>query len=436
MAVINWRGAVGIAMVASMWLVGNIVHAGSVAVPDVPDMKVNLSISPYIDQSEAFHGIDQGFYGDVGITIGPDKFGINVPPDQVAPLLAAGSIDFGKTAPSIILPSLPGAPMLRHYAYSDLFLGYAIVCQKGFKTVADYEAEGMGIHEAVAAAVQQLVGKTFVMAPEAGPAVLYNPAFKKGGISLDDMEVIRVQDAQGLALMKSGEGDCQLPGVPIRITLESLGMAPVVTSLDVARVAEASLDSLELRAVSLNGWATTQGYWEKNRDTVLRMASVGWRINDYIEEDLDRAIASHIPFVNQLAGTNLGAEEGMVVYTSLDPFYTFDGQTEWFQDQSSIFLHTRLIDVQILALEESGEFPKGKYTYKDISIAEEVYQAMLSYKMDAEDAFRRLDRLGIRPGGDDLTTVEGAYAKALQYHVWRDYLDAARFAEAALAAAN
>jgi hypothetical protein len=402
-------------------------------VPTVPKVSVRLSISPYVDQSEAYIGIVKGFYKDIGVTIEPAPNGKNVPPDQVASLLEAGTIDFAKTAPAIILPSLPQAPDLRHYAYSDLFLGFAIMCQPGFKSAMDFQSEGQDSNQAIASAVKQMVGKTFVFAPEPGPAILYEPSFAKANIGLKDMKVVRVQDAQGLALMTSHRADCQLPGAPIRVTLQSKGFVPIVTSFDLAQAAQPSVDSKELRAISLNGWATTAKYWEKHPDTVLRMASVGWRINDFISANLDQAIAIHVPFVNQLAGTSLTPEEGKVIYTELDPFFTFDKQQAWFEDQGSVYYQSRLIEAQIKAQEESKAFPAGKYTYKDISIAADVYEAMKTYKADTEAQFQKLDSKGITPGGAS-STAGGLYASAKRYYEWRDYLDADRFAKAAVAA--
>lgn len=408
----------------------------AVEVPEVPEVTVDVAISPYVDQSEIFHGVEQGFYNDLGITVGPEKYGLNVQYDQVPSVLASNRVDIAKFAVSSIVPALEQSPGLINMSYSDLFVGFAIMCQPdgGFKTVKEFQAEGKDLDTAIAEAAKQLVGKTFVFAPEPSPLVLIDPAFAKAGISLEDMEVIRVQDPQGLALMESGEADCQLPGAPVRITLESLGYKPVIDMMDVGQAAKPSVDSPELRALSLNGYTTTKDFWEKNRDTVLRFASVGWRINDYINEDISRAVAAHIPFVNQLAGTSMTEPEGMAIYTKLDPFFTIDDQKEWFEDENSVFYQSRLIDAQILGFEESGELEPGKYTYKDISIAEEVYKAMMGYKADAEDAFTNLDTLGVKPGGEDLSTAEGLYAKAKQYYEWRDYLDAARFAEAAMTA--
>lgn len=407
---------------------------GTAQAPVVPQVSVNLAISPYIDQSESYIGVEKGFYKDVGITIGPDTYGKVVQPNQVAPLLAAGTIDFAKTAPSIVIPSLPSAPSIRSYAYSDLFLGFAIICQPEFKTVADFVKEGASQREAIASATKQLVGKTFAVSSDPGVAILYQSAFEKAGISLDDMNVLRVEDAQGFGLMTSNRADCQLPGAPIRVSLQAKGFVAVVTSADIAQIATTS-DYMDLQAISQNGWATTLEYWEKNRDTVLRMASVGWRINDLINADLDQAIQIHVPYVNKIAGTSLTLDEGRIMYTDLDPFITFENQAEWFNDSESVYYQSRIINAAIKAQEEAGTLPAGKYTYKDISIAAEVYQAMLDYKAEAEGYFSQLDSKNVSPSdsGDEASKL---YSQAKQFFEWRDYLDASRFAEAALAAAG
>lgn len=404
-------------------------------IPEIPQTTVNVAIAPYADESEVFHGVEQGFYKDVGITIGPEKYGLNVPYEQIPSVLASGRVDTAKYGFAALVPSLPQDTGIKTFSFSDLFVGFAIMCQPDFKTVKDFQAEGKDLDIAIAEAAKQMVGKTFVFAPDPSPLILIEPAFAKAGISLDDMEVIRVQDPQGMALMESKEADCQLPGAPIRVTLESLGYSPVIDMMDVAQAAEPSIDSAELRALELNGYVTTDDYWETNRDTLLRFASVGWRINDFINEDIDRAVASHIPFLNQLAGTTLNQDEGKAIYTKLDPFFTIDDQRDWFEQPASIFYHPTVIGAHIKGYEESGELPAGKYTYKDVSIAEEVYNEMMTYKADAEVAFDKLNLAGIKAEKGSSETPEGLYGMALEFYHWRDYLDAARFSEAALIAA-
>ncbi len=267
----------------------------AVTIPIVPQVTVNVAISPYVDQSEVYLGVQQGFYKDVGITVGPTQYGYGlvIPYDQTPSVLASGRVDVAKYAVASIVPALPQNPGLVNFSYSDLFVGFAIMCQpdEGFKSVKEFQASGMNVGDAIGAAAKQLVGKTLVFAPDPSPLILINPAFAHAGITLDQVKVVRVQDAQGLALMQSKRADCQLPGAPIRVTLQSLGFKEVVDAIDVGQAAKPDVSSPELTALSLNGYTTTAKYWQQNHDTILRFASVGWRINDYINADIPRAVS-------------------------------------------------------------------------------------------------------------------------------------------------
>ncbi len=111
-------------------------------------------------------------------------------------------------------------------------------------------------------------------------------------------------------------------------------------------------------------------------------------------------------------------------------------QKDWFTNQNSVYYQSRLINAQIYSLEQTGALEKGKYTYKDLSVAEDVYNEMMADKADADTAFASLDKAGIQPSSALSATASGLYGQAKLYYSWRDYLDASSFAKAALQAAG
>jgi ABC-type nitrate/sulfonate/bicarbonate transport system substrate-binding protein len=276
----------------------------------------------------------------------------------------------------------------------------------------------------------QMQGKTFAYPPEAAIKGFIDLALSKGGITLEDMETNVAEDSANVALMQAGRADFQVGGVPSRLTLESAGFKPILTSADLAQYAQPSGDSVELRAVFHDGWLATDEWLAENHDTALRMAGVGFRINEFIKTNPEEAMAIHTPFLNSVAGTDFDNAIAQVVYESLDPFVPFEEQAPWHLDPENPLNAEYVIGSAIKLYEEQGLFEPGEFSWDDFTIANQIYQELLDYRDQADAIIAELE--GADVSGDAADLLE----QAKHHREIFNFLDAARFAEAAQAAAG
>jgi len=389
----------------------------------IPKVTVNFGMEPYPPHTDAIIGITKGWFADVGI----DLQWKNVQADQVAPLLIAKSVDVASAAPALLIPSMKQAKF-NNFVYGDIFQAYAIMAQPdaGYKSYRDFVAEGKAPADALKAAMQQLKGKVFTYPAEAAIKPFINLLFARGGLALEDTVTEVQPDPNGVALMLSGRADFEIGGLPARITLEQQGYKQIVSAADLAAAASASPDSEELRSITHVGWTTIDDYAAANHDTLLRLASVKFRIVQYQQEHTDDAIAIHLPFLNKLAGSSLKPEELKVIYTKLDPGFTFKQQAPWFNDPKDPFYWSYEIDSIIKSYVDQGLFKAGEFKASDISSTDKIYQELDKYRLQAEADLATLK---------DATGVAGQLRDAAQkQYDGFNYLDAARYAAAGVKA--
>lgn len=396
---------------------------GEIGGVSIPQVTVNFGMEPYPPHTDAIIGIEKGWFKEVGI----DLQWKNVQADQVAPLLISKSVDVASAAPALLIPSMKQAKF-DSFVFGDIFQAYAIMAQPnaGYKSYKDFVAEGLAPADALKAAMQQLKGKVFTYPAEAAIKPFIQLLFDRGDLALEDTLTEVQPDPNGVALMLSGRADFEIGGLPARISLEQQGFKQIVSAADLASAASASPDSEELRSITHVGWTTTQDYAAANHDTLLRLAGVKFRIVQFQQEHMDDAIAIHLPFLNKLAGSTLKPEELKVIYTKLDPGYTFEQQSSWFNDPKDPFFWSYEIDSIIKSYEQQGLFQPGEYKASDISSTDKIYQELDGYRKQAEADIATLkDATGTAAGLRD--------AAQKQFDAF-NFLDASRYAAAGVKA--
>jgi ABC-type nitrate/sulfonate/bicarbonate transport system substrate-binding protein len=400
----------------------------SAAKGEIPEATVRFGHEPYFDHTQGIIGMKKGWFKDVGITIEPDNEGIVVDGNQAISVFASGRVDVLSGSAQLLMPAVRDVPPYKMFFFADIFQGYAIMAQPDgdYKSFSEFVNEGMSPEEAYKATMEQMKGKVFAFPPEAAIKGFINLALEKGGVTLDDMETNIAKDQANVALMQSGRADFQVGGVPSRLTLEANGFKPILTSADLAKFAQPSANSEELRAVFHDGWLASDEWIEANHDTMLRMASVGFRINQFINENPQEAMSIHTPFLNSVAGTDFDNDTAGVAYESLDPFYPFERQRVWHLEEDSPFNGEYVIGSAIKLYEEEGALEKGEYTWEDFSVAHEVYRELLNYRKQADQLIDKAESKNL--SGEKAELLEKA---KFQYEIF-NYLDAKRFAEAAV----
>ncbi len=258
----------------------------------------------------------------------------------------------------------------------------------------------------------------FAFPTEAAIKGFIDLAIKKGGMSLTNVDAVGApDDAANVALMEAGRADFQVGSVPSRMTLQIAGFEPILTSGDIAAYASATADSIELRAAFHDGWLATDEWIEANYETVLCLASVGFRVNQYINDHPDMAAAVHTPFLNRVAGTTFEDSVANVAYTSLDPFWTFDAQTGWIVDETNPLNAQHAIGSAIKVYEEQGLFSEGEFAWDNFTLAHKVYADLLDRRNRAEALIAELDGKELSENASDLLAkAKAGYGTGLQRH--------------------
>jgi hypothetical protein len=276
-------------------------------------------------------------------------------------------------------------------------------------------------------------GNRFAYPPEAAIKGFINLALDKGGLTLNDVKSIVAEDAKTNALMIGNQADFQVGGVPSRLTLESNGFKPIITSFDLARFAKPSADSTELRAVFHDGWLALDSWIDKNHDTMLRMSSVLFRILQFMNDHQQEAITIQLPFVNSAAGTNITPAQAKVAYESLDPFLPFSKQGVWYTDTTSSLNYDYVTGSFINMYQEQGVFKPGEVKVSDVSIASEVYKQFLDMKSKSDANITEAKSLiAAAKSGVDMSQAKDLLAKSQTYYDDFDYLDSMGFSQAAI----
>jgi ABC-type nitrate/sulfonate/bicarbonate transport system substrate-binding protein len=407
-------------------------------VVEIPKVQVKFGHGPYVDHSYAIIGLEKGWFEDVGIELLPKPYGKSSVAEDWGPLLISGAVDIQSSAVSHWLPSVKTAPFIRQFVWADLFAGFAILAQpdQGYKSYQEFLAEGLTSEESIVKSIQQMKGKTFTYPSESGIKGFIDTLFSRAGITLNDLNTIEVEDAKTVTLMLTKNADFQTSGAPARISLESAGMKRIIDAGELISGLKADENGKFpedlLLLVFRDGWATTEKYYEENYDTILRMASVLYRIVDLIKNSEDEALNIQIPFVNSIAGTEMTIEEGRVIYNSLDPFFTFDEQNKWFFDKNDPFYYEYEVQAYINHWTEKGLFAEEEVTVEQLVKCDDIYKDLLKYKNETDELYKEIDTLIERAKvkNIDLTEVNKTIEQSKYYYDAYDFLDSQRFAEA------
>jgi hypothetical protein len=174
-----------------------------------------------------------------------------------------------------------------------------------------------------------------------------------------------------------------------------------------------------------NGWAATADYINENQTTMLRFASVVYRIFAELEKD-PSLYGVYAPYLNSVAGTSLDADGVRRTVENLDPFVPFEQQTKYFVDEKSPEYYGNSMGALIKALEKSGTIPTG-ITPDEVLWAAPMWHEMMGYKTKTDALFEQAKTADLSPEQQALLD------EARRYYDWYDFLDAYRLASAALA---
>ena len=432
---VKCAATVGAALVFS----GLIVTSGALAQEDllrkfdvqIPKVSIRIGFSAFADHNISSIGIMNGWFEEVGITLGPGKFGVRSLSPQVIPRLVSDEVDIHTWYGSLQVQMLDRVPQVKQFTFSDTYIGTYMLAapNSGAKTVSQLVTEGVPFETAMKQAMAQMKGKRVAIDNTGAHRVFLDAIFELGGMTYKDVELTALEDARIIFLGRGGNIDFASPGGAVQnVVMIQDGWYPVVSVEDLIQGLPLG-DFRGVGSIGHTGYATTDAYFRENFDTVLRMASVMFRIIDNINEDIanntDHALKLEVPVIEAAAGTKLGVEGLRTIFKTLDPMKSFEDQAEYWLDQDSPFHYWNVYKPQIHAAQQGGLLPKDKkFSPDDAFTAPYVYRTLLQYR-------RWYDQLTPKAAGLSGDRAKLAEQAAVHYKD-RNYLDAFRMLDAAV----
>lgn len=255
-------------------------------------VSVRYGVSPFQDTLLPILGQEFGWYAEEGLDVEFVILGWT----EVQEALAAGEVDVAINNISSVIATYDAFQFVYVYGFNIFDAGAALMAKPEFKSVEEFEEEGMERDDAVVAALQQMAGHTVVTTgnTDMGQAVVGSAA--RVGLDPDsDITIVDLNPDEGLAAFLSGTGDFYLGGIPQRTRATAEGYKPVVVGADLA-------------PPPLNGIISTPDYAADNQETLLKLLKVWFRIVNFVEENTDEGAAIILETLNAQTGANMTVE--------------------------------------------------------------------------------------------------------------------------------
>jgi ABC-type nitrate/sulfonate/bicarbonate transport system substrate-binding protein len=397
---------------------------------DIPSTEISVGMQPFGDNMVMSIGMAEGYFADAGLVV-EEEYSF-VPQDQQVALLLSGDYDITSDYGPNVIRNYDGADgAIKMFGVVDATSGIAILAGPGtdYLTIQDALESADDFESAVQEVMAQLVGRSFSTDDVGAHRGFTDTAFELGGITTDDLGAFyAVDDNQALLLANGGQVDFVKPeGAAQTAELIRNGWYPILSLTDLID----NLPAGDPRAVSglgHVGLSSTVDYYEQNHDTILRVASVMFRVIDAVLEDIETGdysrIESVVPVLEAAASIDTSAEDMAVVYGDIGPFWSFEDQYAMWVDESSPWYYKTVYGVQLDAAKEAGTIRDADTDADDLFSAGEVYRELLQYKEDYDALLGEATGLT----GDGAALAEIA---ARQYDA-RNYLDAFRILDAAV----
>jgi hypothetical protein len=391
----------------------------------IPKSTIRFGMRPYADNTFYVIGMRRGWFKNVGISIAPAPYGLKTTEDQWVNLLLNGQVDINTATCGNMLPSYRTSRELKCAGFADTFNGLVMLANPKLKlkTLRQNASGGASFTNALRQTLSPLVGKT-VYVPTALAAKPFNEVpFQLAGLELP--KYVPMDDAQMLLLAKSDRLDFMNPGgAPIAQTMLDLGWTPVYDTVQLLEYGPGGVDSPLEALVFNNGWAAKASYINKNQTTLMRFASVVFRTIAELKKN-PALYGVYAPYLNSVAGTTLNADGVKRTVEQLSPLVSFEKQTKYFNNKKHAEYFENSMGALIKSLEADKAIPTG-VTPSEIVWAAPMYKELVSYKTRTDKLLKQAKGRKLSPAKQRLLS------QARKYYGWYDFLDAYRFARAAL----
>jgi ABC-type nitrate/sulfonate/bicarbonate transport system substrate-binding protein len=248
------------------------IHEDEGAQPAV----VRLGVPPLGDTLLPVIGAKKGWFKDEGLEVEIKTLDWN----EIHASLTAGKIDVGISNMATTVATHAKAPEIVYaYALNTFDNGLALMVRPdgGLKPLDAFLGRFSAREEAIAAAAGQLKGRTIVTKSNTHMEQALAFAARRGGLAFKrDLKILDLSPDDGLAAFLAGQGDAFIGGLSQRVRAAKEGMIVMLSGTD-------------LGPSPITGFVTTQRFARDNRETVLKLIKVWFRIVNFVNSNIDEA---------------------------------------------------------------------------------------------------------------------------------------------------
>ncbi|MCW3014419.1 MAG: hypothetical protein JWO02_1511 [Solirubrobacterales bacterium] len=382
----------------------------------IPTATLNWAMAPYADETMAVIAMKQGWFSNVGIDIGPTATGAKFDlTESIAPLVSK-QVDVGSGVFEVFASQLDTVDTVRSFITFDTFEGFGFFAPpesaQTYKSVQEFQAQGQSFEQAIRSTMGQMRGKTVGTATDPASRLFYNICFSLGGISASELKRKNLSNPNIVTAALSSRLDIAAPSGGVEITrLLSQGFKPL---LDVRTLLKESQDARRLQIVTHGVYLTRSDIYEQRYETVLRAASVIYRVLDQLRDDHVKAASYQLPFLNAYTGTKLTETQLAQIHKGIAVLRTFEEMGEFYAgtQANNIYLNAQ---AQIEQLRKDKVL-KGPHKVSEIEGARRVYRDLVRYKAESDRLFKAVGNAG-----------DPVVRRARAQYEARNYLDSYRF---------
>lgn len=421
-------GAAGALTISSA--VPGTVPAQASTMPSIPEKTVRLGTMPYTNHAWCSLIGREGYAADVGITFEPKDPKV-VLERQMMPQLMNGDIDVTTAYVGLITGAIDKLPEIKPIHVYSFWAGNAILAHpdSGIKTIDDFMADGLSWKDASHETMMQLKDKKIAVPVNPSTYPWMNLAYSFAGLTMDDSDVVRIDDPKAVQLGISGRIPLAAPGGAVQIYQLQFqaGWKVVMSTNQMVKHVPTGTATAVNNVLNYDLFIATQSFIDNNRDTVLRMSGAIYRTLEYIfGPKQNQALSSYAPFINAQAGSDLDVEAIKYIFDVVDPFYLWKDQEKIWTDRNFNMHYRNIYEYQLAEYRKKGTIEDKDYDLDDFFQAKNIWEEMRDLRAKSESLMAKASGESL---SDDRKVIMAA---AKKHYDGYNYLDAARFMEAAL----
>ena len=330
-------------------------------VPSVAEepVRVRMGVLPYFDYVGWSIPVEMGWDKELGLNMELVYFASEA---RAVEALLSKSIDVSAASILTLIPLYPKSPDLRVWMNAVQYKGNALEIRSGeFKTYYDFLDELGDEREAVRQAVEQLKGKTVVLSRAISEPFLAS-VLEQAGLTLNDINMIDMDQKDGAAAFIRGIGDAYRGGFPQHQKLRAMGgYEPLVEN-----------EQCGPAGLWFSSAMTLDAYLDSNYEVILKLLALHFRAARIIQERPEIALPIMGDTLREMAASDLSYEDLLETSQRYVLYATIDEAKELFHDSESLAYWELAFDYYLERRVELGQVENGTVDKEAMCVFESV----------------------------------------------------------------